>query len=221
MVHSSRNKQKASPQKREVVGEDGWTRIVSPRRKTQTPARSPPRPPSTDPLNPKSKTITTTYQRSELPADTKVEQVIEKFKQLEKKWLQSDSWKLLKAALEDYTSNSTFDPIKTCIVFGTGTFSGLRQGWIERWDTALVQTAVFKSVADALGMNYKSTRHSLADDKLQSTFRTSDPSATPKNPITTISTVHFSRHSTSLRSRILKALASSRPVLSHTLLVPN
>jgi hypothetical protein len=41
--------------------------------------------------------------------------------------------------------------IDACVLFGSGTFTGLRDGWINRSHVAFCQLAAFKAVIDLLG----------------------------------------------------------------------
>jgi hypothetical protein len=46
------------------------------------------------------------------------------------------------------SSNTRVD---ACVLFGSGTFTGLGQGWINRNHVAMYQLAAFKAVVDLIG----------------------------------------------------------------------
>ena len=144
-----------SPRKREVAGEDGWTRIISPQRKRKT-------------AEPPAKDLSasgTTYDPIQIDRTTNgtektrlgpvtVEHVSALFEKNEKIWLQSKSWSALKDALQRSLEKTR--PIKRCIMFGSGSFCGYRDNWIDRFDVALSQLAAFKAVIDTIGMSANS-----------------------------------------------------------------
>ena len=146
----------SSPRKREVAGEDGWTRIISPQRKRKTP-----KPPAKDfsvsatPYDPIQIDRTTNgMEKTRLEQPITVELVRARFEKNENIWLQSESWSALKDAL--LRSLEKTRPIKRCIIFGSGSFCGHRENWIERFDVGLSQLAAFKAVVETIGMSANS-----------------------------------------------------------------
>ena len=152
MPHTSRKKKKAPPTKREQVDEDGWTRITSPKRNIRNSTAVS----EATPYDPHNVVPTPNESaRSILPPDIKLDDVIKRYETLEKRWLESESWKVLKGKIEEYVEEDATNAITTCVVLGTGTMCGLKDNWIMRHDVAIFQSAVFISVVDAIG---KSTR---------------------------------------------------------------
>lgn len=160
-----------SPRKREVSGEDGWTRIISPqrKRKTQKPAAKNPRTSDTyyDPIQLDRTTNGIEKTRLEQPLTT--EHVSTRFEKNEKIWLQSESWSVLKDALQ--RSLEKTQPIKRCIIFGSGSFCGHRDNWIERFDVGLSQLAAFKAVVDTIGMSANSIELKTANHDSRASLR--------------------------------------------------
>ena len=152
----------SSPRKREVAGEDGWTRIFSPQRKRKTP-----KPPakgfsvSATPDDPIEIDRTTNGTEKTRLGPVTVEHVSARFEKNEKIWLQSESWSALKGALQRSLQKN--QPIKRCIMFGSGSFCGYRDNWIDRFDVALSQLAAFKAVLDTIGMSADKTELNTAN----------------------------------------------------------
>ena len=78
------------------------------------------------------------------------EKLMNRYNIIEGRWLSShlceDLTKAIKKNLE-----GTDLKILSSILFGTGSMSGLRDGWIYRPDVALYQVAAFKTVVDTIG----------------------------------------------------------------------
>ena len=93
--------------------------------------------------------------------DMTEEKLMTRYNFIEKKWLASESHRDLLNNIG--SSVDAKHAIKSCVCFGTGTPSGLRQGVAFKEDMeddiepdsghalALYQIAIFKSVADGLG----------------------------------------------------------------------
>lgn len=79
------------------------------------------------------------------------EKLMDRYKVLEKKWLESDSCKQLSKVIREAVERIQVK-IKICVCFGTGTMSGVKDEWIMRHDVALTQIAVFKSGVDMIGI---------------------------------------------------------------------
>ena len=76
--------------------------------------------------------------------------VLAKYTDIEKKWKASESWKVMENTLKKQILGSSAR-VDTCVLFGSGTFTGLRQGWINRAHVAMYQLAAFKAVVDLIG----------------------------------------------------------------------
>ncbi|RMZ78492.1 hypothetical protein DV737_g3856, partial [Chaetothyriales sp. CBS 132003] len=169
MPHTNRKKNNhnnAVRSKRILVVEDetGWTRVTkqsnninghgAPGKRSTTGTRT--RPPL-PPLSPSSSSIP--LPRNLItPADASVAKTTVQYKIFEQRWLASESWTVLKAALTNSLSpgNASFPNegvhhhrptilISTCILFGSGSPTAHAQGWIDRHHVALTQIAVFCS----------------------------------------------------------------------------
>ena len=160
-----------SPRKREVAGEDGWTRIISPqrKRKTQKPAAkdSSTSNPGFDPIELDRTTRGNVKTRLEQPIT--VEHVSAMYEKNEKIWLESDSWSSLKDALQQFLEKTR--PIKRCIIFGSGSFCGYRDNWVERFDVGLSQLAVLKAVVDEIGMSANDIKLKTANHNFRANLR--------------------------------------------------
>ena len=142
MPHTS-HKKKATPRKRQnVVDEDGWTRVTS---------KSPilPHQYSSEidmrPLT--EEQVKDTWKPLEPAPGASLEELVGKYFATEETWKRTESYKsltkLLWARLVRWD-----DHIDKCVLLGSGSFSGLGDGWIDRSHVALFQLAVFKSIVD-------------------------------------------------------------------------
>lgn len=165
MTRASPKKDFAKRRKRqEVTDDDGWTRVTSgptgksPRSTvsenditTYSTIISDPYDEHSDsdmPFDPLMRTEFTTDPVDHPPPNTTVEKIQAKFDKINKIWMESESCsKLHQALLIAVDRNQS---ISSCLVFGTGSFCGLRKSWIDRTDVALTQLAVFVSVVNTL-----------------------------------------------------------------------
>ena len=142
MPHTSHHKKKRARSKRqEVVGDDGWTRIVTTASNKPLPVRQP-----------------EAAMAIAAPEGLALSDIYAKYIEMEAKWKASESWtciaNILKTPRGVIMGSDT--RIDACVLFGSGTFTGLRDGWINRSHVALCQLAAFKAVVDLLG-KYTST----------------------------------------------------------------
>lgn len=142
MPHSSHKKKTPRPKRTETLDADGWTRVSS-YHTTTNPSR-----------NGEKEWLKWASDQSRLDphrvADgmTK-EKLLERYNMIEKKWHASESCtRLCKTLHEAIRASST--AVESCICFGTGSMSGLRQDWIHRHDVALFQIAAFKTAVDTI-----------------------------------------------------------------------
>src|SRR5436853_785699 len=144
MPHTSHHKKKRARSKRqEVVGDDGWTRII-----TTTSAN---KPLPDGPLIPRPEAATAIAA----PEGLALSDIHAKYIEMEAKWKASESWtcvanNILKTPRGGVIIGSD-TRIDACVLFGSGSFTGLRDGWINRTHVALCQLAAFKAVVDLLG----------------------------------------------------------------------
>ena len=162
MPHTNRKKKTSRPLKRQqITDEDGWTRVTSTRSSTMAPqipedgydARiiSSPYDDHIDSEMPFSPLYRTKYLKDpahQAPAEATIEKVQKRYETIQSTWLASDSSKKLNQALSNTLKKD--HKTSTCVIFGTGSFSGLRNNWIARHDVALLQVAVFVSVVKAI-----------------------------------------------------------------------
>lgn len=154
MPHTNRKKKHGNDRKRtEVLDHEGWTRIttkgqckMTPQSHTTAVLESSP---SGDALKEPCLGLSTDSGKSELPSTASVADISQRYEKAKRFWLLSDSFTSLQAALGGHLE--TAPSIETCTLFGAGSYCGLRQGWIERHEVALVQTAVFMSTIDLIG----------------------------------------------------------------------
>ena len=105
--------------------------------------------PSRDPFKEPCVDSATDTSKSEVPSGASVEDIVQRYEKVRRLWLLSDSFAALQAALTRHLE--TARGIGNCTLFGAGSYCGLRQGWIERHEVALVQTAAFTSAVDFIG----------------------------------------------------------------------
>ena len=138
MPHTSHKKKQARSKRQEVVGEDGWTRVMS----SKPPARD------ADPAP--TYTIEWEVHIEEAPEGVTQTEVLAKYRDTEKRWQASESWRAMENTLKTRVLGPSAS-VDTCVLFGSGSFTGLRQGWIDRCHVAMYQLAAFKAVVDLIG----------------------------------------------------------------------
>ena len=161
MPHTNRKKKNSRPPKRQqITDEDGWTRITS----TRPSKMAPPFPDdnidawiTTSPYDEHSDSempFDPLLRRNwndpahRAPAEATSGKVQKLFESIQPMWLASESFKKLSQALSNILGKD--HKTSTCVIFGSGSFSGLRHNWIGRHDVALLQVAVFLSVVKAI-----------------------------------------------------------------------
>jgi hypothetical protein len=136
MPHTSHKKKQTRNKRQEVVGDDGWTRVTS-----------------NKPL-PMAKGLTSwkllAERVEEAPEGLTQSEVLAKYIDVEKRWKASESWKSIENTLKTRVIGSD-TRMDACVLFGSGTFTGLGLGWIDRGHVAMYQLAVFKAVVDLIG----------------------------------------------------------------------
>lgn len=155
MPHTSHKKKSVRTKRQEVVGDDGWTRITSKKSPTMAGAL----PPSDKTRDDETYTVKTsggetiTFHSAsvqEAPKGLTESAILDRYTEIEKRWKGSESWKFVENTLQKrvISSNTRVD---ACVLFGSGTFTGLGQGWINRNHVAMYQLAAFKAVVDLIG----------------------------------------------------------------------
>ena len=155
MPHTSHKKKSVRTKRQEVIGDDGWTRVTS----KSSPAMAGALPPSDKTRDDETYTVemsggeTTTFHYAcvqEAPKGMTESAILDKYTEIEKRWKASGSWKSVENTLQKrvISSNTRVD---ACVLFGSGTFTGLGQGWINRNHVAMYQLAAFKAVVDLIG----------------------------------------------------------------------
>lgn len=168
MPHTSHRKKQSQRNKRaEVQDESGWTRVTN----TSTSQREPraiPLPNSHIHLH-DGRTGGVTEEREEEEDDSTTEHRIStsipestpypgatlqklerRYKELEKTWVTSRTWLELQDVLRNKIDGEILKEVDRCVVFGTGSFCGHIQGWIERFDTSILQLVAFVKVLECI-----------------------------------------------------------------------
>ncbi|RMZ91015.1 hypothetical protein DV736_g1733, partial [Chaetothyriales sp. CBS 134916] len=169
MPHTNRKKKNNNSTirtKRILVVEDdtGWTRVTkqSNNINSHAPTTTSLHEPGVSSPSPLPSSSIPHLRNFIIPADASVAKTKARYKILEQRWLGSESWTVLKAALTssltpgpsldmtiDSNSNNAslfkgvYHPISisTCILFGSGSPTAHAQGWIDRHHVALTQIA--------------------------------------------------------------------------------
>ena len=154
MPHTSHKKGR-SPGKREVVGDDGWVKIMPNRSSSKTSKAYSTKVSTTGPIlqQPTSDTLPAGGPlEAQRLSSISLDVLKEKVTNMEKMWEQTECHKVLKAAVKTYLSNENHASIETCIMFGGGSLCGVRDGFIERHGTSILQLAVFQTVVNTISM---------------------------------------------------------------------
>lgn len=147
MPHSSRKKKPTASKRREITGEDGWTRV-------------------TKGLSSRLQSLSLVegsgHNETVPSKGSTIEKLIIKYESIETLWLASESCKILVALLEDRVFTDGLQ-IDCCVMYGSGSFCGLVREEVERRAVALCQLAVFKTLQRSMGRS-SSLEESCAND---------------------------------------------------------
>jgi len=142
MPHTSRRKKSAPAKRLEVTDDDGWTRVTTTNREKRGPRAT------GDPISVSSGNESFWKTTPEKGASAgKIKQAYER---TQEQWRESGSCKALVSLLQEKVLLESVE-IDRCFVFGSGSFCGLRQGWISRKHSALCQLAVLKNIQTTIG----------------------------------------------------------------------
>lgn len=155
MPHTSHKKKAIHKKRKEVVDDEGWTRVTSSTDLalgvTQRPAAG-----DSDTSLPRSAGAQTDANPSETVArpmqpvrGTTVETMTAQYRKIETKWRESDMCRVLQDILRQSIAGGRQE-ISHCVVFGSGSFCGDEIHWIDRHESAYYQIAAFKVVADTV-----------------------------------------------------------------------
>lgn len=155
MPHTSRKKKIAQNKRRQVVEEDGWTRVTTP-----SALAAPAFPINNDLGQDQQKlhfewsidgsfVIINSWQPSphKIHPGASLEKMLAKYRVLEAKWLESASYAALKTALSKDRVVQGQGLVQKCVIFGSGSFSAAILG---REDVSFYQLAAFKSTVDLI-----------------------------------------------------------------------
>lgn len=174
MPHTSHKKKPIRNKRTEIVDEDGWTRVASNHfpTKSPTPALS-----CLDPSDEVNSRKGDSYivkiddgswidvgPIDQAPEHTALEDVSDKYRKIETKFKASESWISMQQTLQTRILGEQVR-IDACVLFGSGTFTGLGSGWMNRSHVAMYQLAAFISVADAIGKNIRSCHIDLLAER--------------------------------------------------------
>lgn len=178
MPHTSRKKKQPPKKRREILDEDGWTHVTS--------QAAPPWPlepfaaqmstqgyeaytlklgkGGEDEDEDKGEDCITLWPITPSLAEPSMtdEKLLERYRSVEKSWMASESCHALTNTLRAQALTAV-GPVRTCVCLGTGSFSGLRDGWIARHEVALYQLAAFKTVINTMGRSPPSPCRAAAD----------------------------------------------------------
>jgi hypothetical protein len=153
MPHTSRKKRPSHAKRQEVIGEDGWTRVVTTAKKRDV------------------DTLTASFARegyngwpTEASEDMTIDLVTSRFNILKRRWLLSASHAALCAALKrqlppplvQNVSGDTAEnqhssrSVSRTFLLGSGSFSSLHFGSTSRQYVSVLQLAVFVSLTEAI-----------------------------------------------------------------------
>jgi len=142
MPHTSRRKKHAPPKRLEVTDDDGWTRVTT----TNPPRRGPRAIGSSGRLLSSQENSLRTLAEKGATA----EKIRQEYEKVQEQWKASDSCKALVSLLQDKVLPENLE-IDSCLIFGSGSFCGLRHGWISRKHSAMCQLAILRSMQSTMG----------------------------------------------------------------------
>ncbi|KAK5942131.1 hypothetical protein PMZ80_006085 [Knufia obscura] len=134
MPHTSRRKKNAPTKRLEVTGDDGWTRVTT----TNLQRRGPKAIGSSAGLIP-------LHEKTTPEKGATVEKISREYEKIQEQWTASESCTALVSLVQGKVLPENVE-IDRCLIFGSGSFCGLRQGWISRKHSAMCQLAVVKSI---------------------------------------------------------------------------
>lgn len=94
--------------------------------------------------------------RTEAPPGATVEAITQNYEKIKKLWLSSGPCAALQSSIRSHLPPTTHR-VQNCTLFGSGSYCGLRHGWIGRQEVALLQTAVFATAVDLIGKSSTAT----------------------------------------------------------------
>ncbi|EXJ56238.1 uncharacterized protein A1O5_12694 [Cladophialophora psammophila CBS 110553] len=155
MPHTSRKKKSLHSKRREILDDDGWTRITSGFSAPPT-IQTPP----TDSESEQDSNWTAggdaTIELSppiSLPMSAAKGSTLEtmraQFAGLEARWQETNLCKMLEQTVTDKILTGKCK-VSNCAVFGTGSFCGDAVHWIDRHESAYFQLAAFRTVVKAM-----------------------------------------------------------------------
>jgi len=142
MPHTSRRKRNAPTKRVEVTDDDGWTRVTTTNQERRRPIAVE-----------NSATLLQTQERGWKTTPEKgatVEKLKQDYKRVQTQWTESDSCRALVSLMQEKVllEDGEWD---RCLIFGSGSFCGLRQGWILRKHTSMCQLAVLQTMQSTIG----------------------------------------------------------------------
>lgn len=138
MPHTRRKQKPLVKKRKQVQGEDGWTHVTNTARE----------PPQSFGEIADTHTIYHDYQPEPVSGST-VEALRSQYQGIKAQWKESESCKVLQANLKGQAGPQK--SVDKCIIYGTGSLSGLHSGWIDYRSVALSQLAVLETLLESLG----------------------------------------------------------------------
>ncbi|KIX09503.1 uncharacterized protein Z518_00583 [Rhinocladiella mackenziei CBS 650.93] len=158
MPHTSHQKKSNHRKRKEVVDEEGWTRITS----SSATCRGANHPSIADQSNEdkavfrwniRDRTVTKFYRAAPRPMNpaqgSTLESMRAQYRKIEAKWRESDLCHSLQKVLTTRILN-THSQISTCVVIGSGSFCGDDVHWIDRHESAYYQMAAFQTAVETI-----------------------------------------------------------------------
>ena len=142
MPHTSRRKRNTPTKRVEVTDDNGWTRVTTTNQERRRPTAIEN---SAILLQAQECGWKTTPEKG-----ATVKKLKQDYKRVQTQWIESDSCKALVALMQDKVlpEDTEWD---RCLIFGSGSFCGLRQGWILRKHTSMCQLAVLQTLQSTIG----------------------------------------------------------------------
>lgn len=162
MPHTSHKKKNAAKKRKEVVDEEGWTRITSSTSVARTVAQTPN---GVEGVGIKSRfnTAGTNSLRPMSPVKgTTPETIRAQFNGVQARWLETELCKALQEVLTAVVRNG--NKITRCVMFGSGSFCGDEVHWIDRHESAYNQLAAFKTAVDTISRVQGEPAHAYAQE---------------------------------------------------------
>lgn len=149
MPHTSHRKKKGPPNKRkEILDEDGWTRITKANGSTKSTLNTTPHVQYNDERAADEQAFAAVNPMTP-EAGTTLDSMRAHFSQIEARWRGTELCKALKRVVQEKIQSLDI-PISNCVLLGTGSFCGDAINWVGRHDVAYYQLAAFRTAVSTI-----------------------------------------------------------------------